>query len=152
MRVTNTTLYFLIPPAALAGLVVLWLFVAALLSWVGGWHSLAQLSPRTGAATGDDLGGCSISLSRGIFAINYNNSAHITLCQEGLALETSSLFRRYHEPFLIPWNSIDTCERQKLLLQEVTVVATRGLHVEILVRGKAGESVFAYWQKLHTNS
>lgn len=151
MRGTNTILYFLIPPAALAGLVVLWLFVAAMLSWVGGWHSLAQLYPRTGAATGDDLGVCSISLSRGIFAINYNNSAHITLCHDGLSLETSSLFRRYHPPLFVPWSSIGKCERQKLLFEEVTVVVPRGEKVEILVRGNAGVKVYDYWQKPHKN-
>lgn len=151
MRSPNNLLYLLIPPAALAGLVVLWLFVAASLSWVGGWHSLAKLYPRTGAATGDDLGACSISLSRGIFAINYNNSAHITLCQGGLGLETSSLFRRYHPPLLMPWSSIGKCERQKLLFEEVTAVIPSGGHVEILLRGNAGVKVYEYWQKLHKN-
>jgi len=69
VRIPNTYLYLWIPPAALASLVLLWLFVSILLSWVGGWYSLAQVYPRQEAASGDDLGVCFISLSRGIFVI-----------------------------------------------------------------------------------
>lgn len=147
MRLPLICLYVSIVPAVLIALFLLWLFVSALLSFVGGWHTLGKLYPKRESAQASAVGSSSISLSRGVFVINYDNSVNISVGQQGVGLETSSLFHWFHTPLFIPWAAIDKCERRQLLVHEVTVLEIKGEHIEILVRGESGAKLFEYWQK-----
>ena len=152
MRIPTAYLYFLVPCAVLAGLFLLWLLVGSLLSRVGGWNALSQVYPVVEGPGSEDLGRCSITLSRGPFAINYNGSVHIVLGAAGLGMEASSLFRRFHAPLTIPWSEVETCVRQKQLTGEATAVTERRLHREILIRGEAGVRVYDYWQRVQPSA
>jgi hypothetical protein len=147
VRVPAIYLYVSVVPAVLIALFLLWMLVSALLSFVGGWHTLGKLYPKRESAQASDLGSSSISLSRGIFVVNYNNSVKISVGQQGVGIETSSLFLGFHNPLFIPWAAIEECRRQKLLVREVTVQKVRGEHLDILVRGESGATLFEYWQK-----
>jgi len=147
MALPDSALFVLIPVAALVVFPLSWLGASALVARFGGWRSLARDYAREGTPPGEDLGLCSLSLSRGpLFATNYNGAAHVGLGPEGLTLWTSFLFRRSHPPLLIPWERVGRCERRRLLFVEVTAVAPRESALEILIRGAAGERVFEYWQ------
>jgi len=142
-----SALYVLVPPLALGVGVLFWLGTSALVARLGGWATLARDYRWDGTPPGEDQGLCSLSLSGGLAATNYNNAAHVGLGPQGLGLWTSFLFRRSHAPLLIPWESVERCERRRSFFQEVTAVKARGPSREILVRGRAGERLFEYWQE-----
>ena len=91
-----------------------WSLVIALVSLIGGWHSLAKLYRReeTTFTIGD--GGpvekyrwASLKLGPKFFPTNYGNCTTVSLSDRGIGLSVMPLFRSLHPPLLIPWSAIE---------------------------------------------
>jgi hypothetical protein len=96
------------PPAVFSAIfpmyfLFLWLLVGAIISFVGGWSSLAKVYrmqiPFNGAKWAMQSG-------RMRSLANYNNALTIEVNPQGLYLASMFLFRFMHPPLLIPWNEV----------------------------------------------
>ena len=82
-----------------------WLAVTALISFVGGWHSLAEIygsdtNPAERVKTFTMQ-----SMRLGGFT-SYSSCLKITLFKSGLELRTIFIFAFMHKPLFIPWEDL----------------------------------------------
>jgi hypothetical protein len=80
-----------------------WILVMRLLSFVSGWHRLAERYHHPEEFRGTVLRNQSARL-RGV---NFNRVLDIGAGEEGLYLVPMILFRLFHKPLLIPWGEIE---------------------------------------------
>jgi hypothetical protein len=81
----------------------LWFLVAAIISLVGGWFSLAKVY-RTRAT----FNGAKWRMQSGQmrWLVNYNNVLTLGVNSQGLYLASMFLFRFMHPPLLVSWSEI----------------------------------------------
>src|SRR4051794_28236208 len=95
----HSALWFIIPAYGL----LLWLFVSAVISLIGGWSALAKRF----ALNTPFLGKCWNRQSGQMrWIAGYGNCLTLGGSAEGLYLAISPLFRFRHPPLLIPWAEI----------------------------------------------
>ncbi len=106
----------------------LWLFVCFVISRLG-WHqfAVAYSSPIRPPGSSRSVPGAAFGVAG---AARYNSVVRAIPTDEGLYLYTFILFRAFHQPFTLPWSSIERVERY-------TMLWTRGyiLHVRDRVGG-----------------
>ncbi len=101
----------------------LWLLAGAVVSFIGGWFSLAQVY-----RTQEAFDGAKRRMQSGQmrWLANYNNVLTLGVSQQGLYLASMFLFRFMHPPLLIPWSEIKI-RRSKAWVFEY-VIFTTGHH------------------------
>jgi len=87
----------------------LWVFVGFIISRLG-WASFAQRYPTRGRPMGIAYRSSSTWFG-GLFA-RYGNVVHVIFTDAGIYFFTSFLFRAFHSPFLVPWESIKRIEKK----------------------------------------
>jgi len=106
----TTWLFALIPLAVLVAVPAFWCGVVWVISQFG-WGRLAKAYatdlPRTGRTFRFVSGAIGMS--------NYSNALTVSIEPEGLRLAVPFLFRVGHPPLLLPWDEIQSIERQKVL-------------------------------------
>jgi hypothetical protein len=125
-------------PSAFAAIVLiyslfLWLLVAAGVSLIGGWFSLAKVY-RTRAT----FNGAKRRMQSGRMGwlANYNNVLTMGASQQGLYLASMFLFRFMHPPLLVPWNEIKVRRSTGWVFEYVTFTMGRDLAIPLRIRGK----------------
>ena len=83
----------------------LWAFISLILSFVGGWMSLAKAYPHQGQATGKLFRFRSASLRWGT---TYNHCLTFGVSQSGLYVAQFFPFRLFHHALFIPWHDIQS--------------------------------------------
>lgn len=83
--------------------VAIWIFVAFMLSRVGGWDRLAESYRSDQPFFGTRFNLQAAQLRAGT---NYNGCLTFGANHEGLYLRPIVLFRAFHPPLLIPWSEI----------------------------------------------
>jgi hypothetical protein len=124
----------------------LWCLVGAIVSFVGGWFSLAKLYrtrvPFSGAKWRMQSG-----RMRGL--ANYNNVLTLGVSSEGLYLATMLFFRFMHPPLLIPWSEIRVRRSKGWVFEYTTFTIGHELAIPLRIRAslaaKLGESAESYW-------
>jgi hypothetical protein len=124
----------------------LWCLVAAIVSHVGGWFSLAKLYrtrvPFNGAKWRMQSG-----RMRGL--TNYNNVLTLGVSPEGLYLATMFFFRFMHPPLLIPWSEIKVGRKKGWVFEYVIFTMGYELAIPLQIRAKLArklrESAGSYW-------
>jgi hypothetical protein len=124
----------------------LWLLVGAIISFVGGWSSLAKFyrirAPFNGAKWGMQSG-----RMRGL--ANYNNVLTIGVDQGGLYLASMFLFRFMHPPLLVPWSEIRVRRSKGWMFEYVTLTMGHELAIPLRIREKVAaklrESAGNWW-------
>jgi hypothetical protein len=124
----------------------LWLLVAAVISVVGGWFSLAKVYRTRVPFSGTKWRGRSGQMR---CLTNYNRVLTLGASQEGLYLACMFLFRFMHPPLLVPWSEIRVRRKKGWVFEYV--IFTMGHELAILLRirsklsAKLQESAGKYW-------
>jgi hypothetical protein len=125
-------------PAAVAVIfpiyfLLLWLLVSTSISFVGGWHSLAEVY-RTPVEFNGQKWGMQSGQMR--WLANYNNILTIGASPQGLYLASVFLFRFAHPPLLVPWSEIKLQRKKGWVFEYVTFTLGHELAIPLRIRGK----------------
>lgn len=124
----------------------LWLLIGAIISFIGGWFSLAKVYrtrlPFDGAKWRMQSGQMR-------WLTNYNNVLTLGVSPEGLYLASMFLFRFMHPPLLVPWSEIRVRRKKGWVFEYVTFAMGHELAIPLRIRGKLAakfrESAGSYW-------
>jgi len=114
----------------------LWCVVCALLSYIGGWATLANQFRWQSAFVGDRWRFQSGQMR---WNVNYGNCLTVGGNPQGLYLAVLPLFRFRQPPLLIPWEEVTVTRRRFLLLQWVRFELGNELHIPLSIRPKLAE-------------
>lgn len=136
------------PEWVLALFLAFLLSVAALLAVASGWRSLARRFPSVTQVEGERFHFASAKLSRvPWFPVNYGGCLIVTVTPSGLAMSIYLPFRYLCPEFFVPWVQVESVEDRSTALSRRTVVRIRGSTVRIALRGTAGQSVSAMFDR-----
>jgi len=129
-----------------------WSFVIAMISRIGGWHSLAkrfrreETTFRISGGPVEKYRWTSLKMGLPFFPTNYGNCVTVSLSDDGLGLTVMPLFRPMHPPLLIPWTAIESCTIDKeMRIFDRTNIQVRELANPLRIYGRAGRAIDAYW-------
>jgi len=111
----------------------LWLLIGAIISFIGGWFSLAKAYRTRVPFDGAKLRGQS---GRMRWLTNYNNVLTMGASQQGLYLASMFLFRFMHPPLLVPWSEIKVRRNKGWIFEYVTFRMGHELAIPLRIRGK----------------
>ena len=124
----------------------LWLLVGSIISFVGGWFSLAKVYRARVPFNGVKWGGQSGQMRR---LTNYHNVLTLGVSQQGLYLASMLLFRFMHPPLLVPWSEIKVRKSKGWFVEYVTFTIGHELAIPLRIRGKLAaklrESAGNFW-------
>lgn len=110
----------------------LWFGVSAILSFVGGWATLAKGFRYTGSFQGVRL-----SFQSGRMGVtSYGRCLTLGVSAEGLYLAVMFPFRVCHPPLLIPWNELSVAPPRRLLFKFVRLGLGRECDIPLRLRPK----------------
>lgn len=123
-----------------------WFMVGAVLSFIGGWFSLAKVYRTQVAFNGAKWRMCSGQMR---WLVNYNNVLTIGVSQQGLYFASMFLFRFMHPPLLVPWSEIKVRRSKGWVFEYVILTMGRELAIPLRIRGnlaaKLQESAGNWW-------
>lgn len=118
--------------------VALWMLVGAVVSYIGGWTTLAQhfrlRTPFTGKRWKQQSG-------QRRWIAGYSNCLTVGCNPEGLYLAMMPLFRFRHPQLLIPWQEIGISQRRILFWHYVRLGLGRELDIPLYLRPKLADRV-----------
>jgi hypothetical protein len=111
----------------------LWFLVAATISVIGGWFSLAKAY-----RTREPFDGAKWRMQSGQmrWLANYNNVLTIGVSPEGLYLAPMFLFRFMHPPLLVAWSEIKVRRKKGWVFEYVIFTMGHELAVPLRIRAK----------------
>ncbi len=118
----------------------LWLLIGALISFCGGWFSLAKVYRTRSAFNGAKW---RMQSGRMRWLANYNNVLTIGANREGLYLASLFLFRFMHPPLLVPWSEIKVRRKKGWVFEYVTFTMGHELAIPLRIRGGLAERLRA---------
>ena len=110
----------------------LWFLVAATISFVGGWFSLAKVYRTRVLFAGAKWRMQSAKMR---WLVNYNNALTIGVSPQGLYLASMFLFRFMHPPLLVPWSEIKVRRSKDWFFEYVTFTLGHELAIPLRLRG-----------------
>ena len=119
-------------------LVAIWVLICALISYAGGWHSLAKRFRMKTTFRGQTWKKQSGKM-RGI--ANYNRSLKFGSNEDGLYLESGSLFWLWHPQLFIPWSEIAVERKRVWILHSVTLRLGSMQPIPLTVNNELAESL-----------
>ena len=130
----HSALWFIFPAYFLA----MWLLVSAIISFIGGWSTLAKRFRLSNPFVGQRWAGQS---GRMRWIAGYHNCLTLGCNPEGLYLATMPLFRFRHPPLLVPWNEISISERKILFFRFVRFGLGLELDIPLYLRWKLADKL-----------
>jgi hypothetical protein len=112
-------------------ILLIWLLVSFVVSYIGGWFSLARKFRSQAPFTGSKWGGES-GMMRGL--AHYRNCLVIGASPTGLYLAVFFLFRVAHPPLLIPWNEVTLSRGRKFFMNMVRFQLGREHPIPLSIR------------------
>ena len=113
--------------------VTLWLVLGTIISYVGGWFSLAKLYrtrlPFNGVT-------CGMQSGQMRWLANYNNVLTLGASRDGLYLASMFLFRFMHPPLLVPWSAIKVRRSKGWFFEYATFTMGHELAIPLRIRAK----------------
>jgi hypothetical protein len=116
----------------------LWLLVGMVISFVGGWHSLAKLYRSQAPFNGTKR---TMQSGQMRYLTNYNRVLTLGANQQGLFLSSVFLFRFMHPPLLIPWAEIKVRRSKGWFFEYVIFTLGRDLAIPLRIRAKAANGL-----------
>jgi hypothetical protein len=115
---------------------ILWLLVGSIVSFIGGWFSLAKLY-RTRVA----FHGAKWRMRSGQmrWLTNYNKVLTIGASPQGLYLASMFLFRFMHPPLLVPWSEIKVRRKKGWVFEYVIFTMGHELAIPLRIRAQLAE-------------
>jgi hypothetical protein len=130
--------------------VSMWLGITGLLSYIGGWASLASAFPAHDEVIGERFSFRSGSLGWRYFPVRYGNCLFVTVGREGFRLSILFPFRFLSPPIFVPWAKVVSVEEKRLFFLSYSVLSIRDHWSRISVRGAPGRSLKAHFEEYHT--
>ncbi len=130
----HSALWFVFPAYFLA----IWLLVSAVISFIGGWTTLAKRFRLSGAFVGQRWTGQSGQMR---WIAGYSRCLTVGVSNEGLYLATMPLFRFRHPPLLVPWNEIAIAQRRILFFRFVRFSLGHELGIPLHLKWKLAEKL-----------
>jgi hypothetical protein len=111
----------------------LWFLVAATISFIGGWFSLAKVY-----RTRVPFNGAKWRMQSGQmrWLANYHNVLTLGVSPQGLYLASMFLFRFMHPPLLVPWSEIRVRRKKGWVFEYVIFTMGQELAIPLQIRGK----------------
>ena len=110
---------------------LMWLGVSGIISFIGGWFSLARLY-RCSEKINVDMFYMKSGTMR--MMTNYNGCLNIGVNKEGLRLSVLPFFRFAHPPLFIPWKDISFSTSRSLFMKTATFTFQNGVPLRISYR------------------
>jgi hypothetical protein len=129
-----TALWFIFP----CYFVTLWLLVSAVISYLGGWTTLAKRFRLRHSFVGERWHSQSGQMR---WIAGYRSCLTVGCNTEGLYLATMPLFRFRHPPLLIPWEEVAIRRRQMFFLPPVRFGLGRELDIPFYVSAKLADAI-----------
>ena len=130
----HNALWFIVP---LYGL-LLWLLVSAIISFIGGWSTLAKRFALKSPFRGDRWGGQSGQMR---WTAGYGNCLTVGASPDGFYLAISILFRFRHPPLLVPWTEVAITRRRFLFFRYVRFGLGSELNIPLYMREGIAERI-----------
>lgn len=118
--------------------VLLWLLVSAIISFIGGWSTLAKRFALKMRFAGQRWSGQSGQMR---WIAGYHNCLTVGASQEGLYVAMAWLFRFRHPALLVPWTEIAITRRKILFFHYVRFGLGRELGIPLYLRATLAEKV-----------
>jgi hypothetical protein len=132
--------------------ILMWLGITGLLSYIGGWASLASSFPAHDEVRGESFRFRSGSLGRRYFPVRYGNCLFITVNQEGFGISILFPFRFLSPPIFVPWAEVVAVEEKRYFyFLSYYVVGIRDHWSRISVRGTPGRSLKEQFDAYHAS-
>jgi len=128
----HCALWIIIPCYAIA----LWLLVSALISYIGGWTTLAKRFRLRVPFTEERWLGQSGQMR---WIAGYGNCLTVGCNHQGLYLAMMPLFRFRHPPLLVPWDEITITRRRIVFFRMVRFGLGRELDIPIYLRARLAD-------------
>lgn len=130
----HSALWFIFP----AYFLTLWLLVSTVISFIGGWTTLAKRFRLNKPFDGQRWKGQSGQMR---WLAGYGNCLTVGSSPEGLYLATMPLFRFRHPPLLVPWNQVSVSRRRILFFGFVRFGLGHEIDIPLYLRWKLAEKV-----------
>jgi len=140
------------PVSFLAGFVLLWLGMSAVLAVLGGWSNLARRFRARGPAKGELIRFVSGSMGAPLLPVGYGRSLNLTVGEEGFGLSVLFLLRFFSPPLFIPWDAVESVEAKRSLIGRYTAIRVRDRWPTISIRGDAGERLAQKYAKRRSDA
>ena len=116
--------------------VALWLLVSVVISYVGGWATLAKRFCLRSPFLGEKWSGQSGQMR---WIAGYRNCLTLGCNDQGLYLAIMPLFRFRHPPLLIPWGEIKISRTRILFFRYVRFELGRELDISLYLRTRLAD-------------
>ena len=118
-----------------------WLLMLLLLAHLGGWAGIARKYPSGSSQYEGQVFRFS-SLGFGLWC-SYNCCVRTVVSDEGIAFSVLFPFRFCHAPIFIPWESVKTVSKRKVLFVNVAGIELSDCKTTLYVSRKLGTVVLA---------
>lgn len=133
----------------------IWCVVSSMISFLGGWWSLAKKYPAEEttfwiADAGNERRFRWTSLTMGppYFPSNYGNCINVVVDDRGIEIRVMWMFRLMHPPVRIPWDAIESCETARFfLIYRQAIVGINNVSHPIRFFGKCGDAIDEAWRR-----
>ena len=122
---------------SVGGFIVFWYFLIMLTSRLGGWWQLAQHYRDFDSYYGRKLHGRSGNFG----AASYGGILIFGANYQGLYLSVNFLFSMGHPALFIPWNDIQTEERQRFFAKETILSFAKAPKVKLTIPSRVMQQV-----------
>ncbi len=129
-------------PVFILGFTFMWLFVTGLISFVGGWYSLAKTHPAPERSLGRGAEYSFQSVRIGLMG-NYRTCVNVTVLGEGLLLCPIVLYRFLHRPIFLPWDRMANHREANIFFMKRISFTAGGK--KIVIGGRSAEDI---WKKV----
>ena len=127
----------------------MWIAIAALLSWKGGWGELAEKFPDRPQPVAEKFRVASLGLGNGWFPVSYSNCLSVSVGSEGFGLSLWLPFRAFHPNLFIPWRAVERCGAERFWLMNRTAVYLTAPSTRMLFDGRVGRALQAHWAEFN---
>ena len=119
----------------------------ALVSVLGGWHSLAQRYRAVRPAGGKRFAVQSMGVGSGRLPMGYNNCLTVHVSSEGLHLAVLPILPIMHPPLFIPWADVAAVSTYKAFVWTCYRVTLRRSTVCLTFYRDLGACILRTWQE-----
>jgi hypothetical protein len=124
-----------------------WCGIFCLLSFLGGWHSLAKKYQNREKTSGKSFQFVSGGVGRGFFPVSYRSCLSVKFNAKGVALSIFPLFRICHPNLFIPWNAVADCRRERFWFINCTAIYISSPQIQIRLTGRAARELYEFRNK-----
>lgn len=127
-----------------------WLTMTGAISFLSGWHELAQRFGSGDSIDGERFRFRSAAIGWPAFPVSYGGSLFATVGARGFMLSILFPYRFLHPPLVIPWAEVERCEPVRYWFRRHAAVYVKGFSRRLLFRGSLGDKVLSTWKQART--